>query len=250
MHFDLTMQRYNTLTPKAKISDSRIRSTCNLQQSFRFIYISPMLHPHYKQSKCNIRDNISNTYRVRSNLQLQIRNIHSLPIKDNKLSLPHTNSHYKSEKKNIMKKLFLFLLICSTSLIIHAQESKRIPLNQLSFTKSVFNEEHNKVIFKGGKWDSFVTLPASINQELPKYKYMIINIPQSTVMVRIKFEGKNGFSKEFYQPAVKSELKREVNLSLVPFINNVKDIRIEAAQSVDETGNYHSLHIKSIYLIN
>ena len=51
-----------------------------------------------------------------------------------------------------MKKLFLFLFICSVSLIIHAQESKRIPLNQLSFTKSVFDETQSKVTFKGGKW--------------------------------------------------------------------------------------------------
>lgn len=49
-----------------------------------------------------------------------------------------------------MKKLFLFLFICSVSLIIHAQESKRIPLNQLSFTKSVFDETQSKVTFKGG----------------------------------------------------------------------------------------------------
>lgn len=89
-----------------------------------------------------------------------------------------------------MKKLFLFLLICSASLIIHAQESKRIPFNQLSFTKSVFDETQNKVIFKGGKWNSFIKLPASINQELPKYKYMVIDIPQSTVMIRIKFQDK------------------------------------------------------------
>ncbi|MBC5605213.1 hypothetical protein [Bacteroides difficilis] len=149
-----------------------------------------------------------------------------------------------------MKKLFLFLLMCSVSLIIHAQESKRIPLNQLSFTKSVFNKEQNKVTFKGGKWDSFIKLPVSINQELSEYKFMIIDIPQSTVMIRIKFEGTDGLYKEFYQPAVKSELKREINLSLVPFINDVKDIRIEAAQSIDEIGNYHSLHIKSIYLVN
>lgn len=80
---------------------------------------------------------------------------------------------------------------------------------------------------------------------------MIIDIPQSTVMIRIKFEGTDGLYKEFYQPAVKSELKREINLSLVPFINDVKDIRIEAAQSIrPEIGNYHSLHIKSIYLVN
>lgn len=149
-----------------------------------------------------------------------------------------------------MKKLFLFLLICSASLIILAQESKRIPFNQLSFTKSVFNEAQSKVTFKGGKWDSFIKLPASINQELPKYKYMVIDIPQSTVMIRIKFQDKNGLYKEFYQPAVKSEINREINLSLVPFVNDVKDIRIEAAQSVDETGNYHTLSIKSIYLIN
>ncbi|HJA56308.1 MULTISPECIES: hypothetical protein [Bacteroides] len=149
-----------------------------------------------------------------------------------------------------MKKLFLFLFICSVSLIIHAQESKRIPLNQLSFTKSVFDETQSKVTFKGGKWNSFIQLPASISQELPKYKYMVIDIPQSTVMIRIKFQDKNGLYKEFYQPAVKSEINREMNLSLIPFINDVKDIRIEAAQSVDETGNYHTLHIKSIYLIN
>lgn len=149
-----------------------------------------------------------------------------------------------------MKKLFLFLFICSVSLIIHAQESKRIPLNQLSFIKSVFDETQSKVTFKGGKWNSFIQLPASINQELPKYKYMVIDIPQSTVMIRIKFQDKNGLYKEFYQPAVKSEINREMNLSLIPFINDVKDIRIEAAQSVDETGNYHTLSIKSIYLIN
>lgn len=149
-----------------------------------------------------------------------------------------------------MKKRFLFLLICSTSLIIHAQESKRIPLNQLSFTKSTFDEKHNKVTFKGGKWNSFIKLPTSINQKLSEYKFIIIDISQSTVMIRIKFEGTDGRYKEFYQPAVKSELKREINLSLVSFINDVKDIRIEAAQSIDEIGNYHSLHIKSIYLIN
>ncbi|MBD3590954.1 MULTISPECIES: hypothetical protein [unclassified Bacteroides] len=149
-----------------------------------------------------------------------------------------------------MKKLFLYLFICSTSLMSHAQESKEVPLNQLSFTRSVFSEVQSKVTFKGGKWNSFIKLPASINQELPNYKFMIINIPQSTVMIRIKFEGEDGLCKEFYQPAVKSELKREVNLSLVPFINDVKDIRIEAAQSIDESGNYHTLHIKSIYLVN
>ena len=149
-----------------------------------------------------------------------------------------------------MKKLFLFLLICFISLIIHAQENKRIRFNQLSFTKSIFNKTQSKVIFKGGKWDSFIQLPVSINQALSKYKYMVINIPQSTVMIRIKFQGKKGMHKEFYQPAVKFETYRKINLSLIPFINNVKDIRIEAAESVDETGNYHTLHIKSIYLIN
>ena len=149
-----------------------------------------------------------------------------------------------------MKKLFLSLFICSVSLMSHTQESKEVPLNQLSFSRSVFSETQSKVTFKGGKWNSFIKLPASINQELPNYKFMIINIPQSTVMIRIKFEGGNGLYKEFYQPAVKSELKREINLSLVPFIKDVKDIRIEAAQSIDESGNYHNLHIKYIYLIN
>lgn len=149
-----------------------------------------------------------------------------------------------------MKKLFLFLLICSASLTFHAQENKRITFGQLSFTKSVFNEAQSKVTFKGGKWDSFIKLPVSINQELPKYKYIVINITQSTVMIRIKFQDKNGLYKEFYQPAVKSEINRKINLSLIPFINDVKDIRIEAAQSVDEIGNYHTLHIKHIYLTN
>ena len=69
----------------------------------------------------------------------------------------------------------------------HTQESKEVPLNQLSFSRSVFSETQSKVTFKGGKWNSFIKLPASINQELPNYKFMIINIPQSTVMIRIKF---------------------------------------------------------------
>ena len=99
-----------------------------------------------------------------------------------------------------MKKL-LFIPAYVFCLIDYSCTGKqRIPLNQLSFTKSVFNKEQNKVTFKGGKWDSFIKLPASINQELSEYKFMIIDIPQSTVMIRIKFEGTDGLYKEFINP--------------------------------------------------
>lgn len=149
-----------------------------------------------------------------------------------------------------MKKLFLFLLIGSASLMIYAQDIKEIPLDQLTFINSNFDKSQNKVTFKGGKWNSSVKLPTSANREVSKYKSMVIEIPQSTVMIRIRFIGEDGKSKEFYQPIVKSELNRKLNLALVPFIDKVQEIKIEAAQSIDEAGNYHTLCIKSIYLIN
>lgn len=115
-----------------------------------------------------------------------------------------------------MKKLFLFLLIGSASLMIYAQDIKEIPLDQLTFINSNFDKSQNKVTFKGGKWNSSVKLPTSANREVSKYKSMVIEIPQSTVMIRIRFIGEDGKSKEFYQPIVKSELNRKLNLALVP----------------------------------
>lgn len=151
-----------------------------------------------------------------------------------------------------MKKIIILLFIYSFvfSLNSLAQETKEIPFVQLSFINSTFNETQNIVTFKGGKWDSYIKLPSSINQELSKFNFMVINIPQSTVMIRIKFQGENNLCKYFYQPVVKSEINRRLDLSLVSFISDVKEIKIEAQQSVDEMGNYHTLHINSICLTN
>lgn len=149
-----------------------------------------------------------------------------------------------------MKKFLFILMASSFSLLIPTQKTKEILLEQLTFTNSSFDKSQSEVIFKGGKWNSFIKLPASINQEIPNYQSMVINIPHSTVMIRIRFLGKDGEHKDFYQPAVKSTLNRKLNLALVPFIDKIQEIKIEAEQSIDEAGNYHTLRIKSIYLTN
>lgn len=149
----------------------------------------------------------------------------------------------------IMKKLLLLLFICSFC-EINAQETKYIPLDNLTCERTAINLPQNTIIFKGSKWNSYVKLPSSCLKELPNYKYIVLNIPQSTVTVRFHFESINGEQKDFYQLAVKSGINRKLDLSLVPFINKVKEIRIEAAESIDTAGNYHTICIKSIQLVN
>ncbi len=147
-----------------------------------------------------------------------------------------------------MKKLLAFLFLCSLPLLADAQEGKEIPFAQLSFTNCMFNEQHHEVTFKGGKWNSFIKLPVFVNNELPHYKRLVIDIPRSSVMLRIKFIGKDDLCRIFYQPPVRNRIKREINLALVPFRDKVQEIRIEAQQGTDEAGNYHTLSIQSIHL--
>lgn len=147
------------------------------------------------------------------------------------------------------KKTLGMLLLCS-SLGLGAQEIKEFSMKekQLVCVKSEFDAGHQKVTFKGGKWNSSVHLPVDINKYLPDYKFLVLDIAESTVLVRIHFESFDNQIKEFYQPVVKNGIKRKMDLSLVPFINKVKEIRVEALESVDPNGNYNTISINSVYL--
>lgn len=146
-------------------------------------------------------------------------------------------------------KMFVLWLLCA-NIGLSAQEKKVFPMekSQLVCEKAEFDVRQKKVTFKGGKWNSFIHLPVDINKYLRNYKYLVLDISESTVLVRVNFSDGNKQRKEFYQPAVKNGIIRKMDLSLVPFINDVKEIRVEALESIDADGNYNTICIDSVYL--